>query len=237
MENNYQNAVLLADKQRELIQRAWDYLWKHPETGYKEWKSHAFLKAEYEKLGYTLVEAGDIPGFYAEIDTGRPGPTLLVMAELDALCVQSHPDADPETGAVHACGHCCQSAQVLGVAAALKEPGALEGLSGKIRLMEVPAEEAIEIAWREELRKKGTIRYFGGKQEFIARGMMDGIDLDTMIHSSSGITNRVGASPGQNGFLIKELTFKGRSVHAAGPTKGINALYAATQAHWKSRRL
>lgn len=230
MEKQYAQAVALADKQRELINRTWQYLWKNPETGYKEWKSHAYLKAEFEKLGYTLTEAGDIPGFYTEIDTGRPGPTLLIMAELDALCVASHPDCDPETKAVHACGHCCQSAGLIGVAAALKEPGALDGLCGKIRLMEVPAEEAIEISFREQLRKEGKIRYFGGKQEFVARGMMDGVDLDTMIHSSSGIKSRVSASPGANGFLIKELAFKGRSVHASGPSKGINALYAATQA-------
>ena len=204
---------------------------KNPETGYKEWKSHAYLKNVFEKLGYTLTEAGDIPGFYTEIDTGRPGPTLLIMAELDALCVATHPDCDPETKAVHACGHCCQSAGLVGVAAALKEPGALDGLCGKIRLMEVPAEEAIEIAYREDLRKQGKIRYFGGKQEFIARGMMDGVDLDTMVHSSSSTAgHRISATPGANGFLIKELTFKGRSVHAASPAKGINALYAANQA-------
>ena len=230
MSESCQVAIRQAEKQRELIFRAADWLWKHPETGYKEWQTHAFLKAEYEKLGYTLVEAGNIPGFYTEIDTGRPGPTVLIMAEMDALIVESHPSCDPETKAVHACGHCCQSAGLLGVAAALKEPGALDGLSGKIRLMEVPAEEAIEIDFREDLRKQGVIRYFGGKQEFLARGMMEGVDLTTLIHTSVRAAGTADATPGSNGFLLKSYTFRGKSAHAASPWSGVNALYAATQA-------
>ena len=48
--------------------------------------------------------------------------------------------ANKETGCVHACGHHCQSATLLGIAAVLKEPGALDGLCGSVRLMAVPAE-------------------------------------------------------------------------------------------------
>ena len=93
---------------RQLILDALDYIWKNPEPGYKEWKTHAYLEEAYAKLGYALVLAGDIPGFYTEIDTGRPGPTVAVFGELDSLVNAGHPDADPETGAVHCCGHCAQ---------------------------------------------------------------------------------------------------------------------------------
>ena len=55
--------------------------------------------------GYTLTKAGNIPGFYADLDTGRPGPKIAILGELDSLIVGNHPDADPETHAVHACGH------------------------------------------------------------------------------------------------------------------------------------
>ena len=115
--------IKAVEKNGALAKEALDYLWKNPETGYKEWKAHAYLTEKFRALGYELVEAGNIPGFYTDLDTGRPGPTVLVMGELDALICESHPDADPETGAVHSCGHCCQAAGLLGVAAALKEPG------------------------------------------------------------------------------------------------------------------
>ena len=160
----------MIEKHRQEMQDVLDFMWENPETGYREWKANAYLKEAYEKLGYQLVMAGDIPGFYTDLDTGRPGPKILILGELDSLICLEHPDADPETGAVHACGHCAQSAALLGLAAALKEPGALDGLSGSIRLCVVPAEELIETGFREELRKKGIIHYFGGKVEFLYRG-------------------------------------------------------------------
>ena len=112
------------EKHRELILAANEYIWKNPEPGYREWKTHAYLEEEFAKLGYELTLAGDIPGFTAEADTGREGPTVAVFGELDSLIVRTHPDADPQTGAVHACGHNAQCAALLGLAAALKEPGA-----------------------------------------------------------------------------------------------------------------
>ena len=107
-------------KHRTLMLDALDYIWKNPEPGYREWKTHAYLEEAFAKLGYELTLAGDIPGFTAEVDTGRPGPTIAVFGELDSLIVRTHPEADPETGAVHSCGHCCQAAALLGLAAALQ---------------------------------------------------------------------------------------------------------------------
>ena len=224
--------IQAVEKNGDLAKAALDYLWKHPETGYKEWKSHAFLKGEFEKLGYVLTEAGNIPGFYTDVDTGRPGPTILVMGELDSLVCDSHPDADPETGAVHACGHCCQGAGLLALAAALKEPGVLDGWCGRIRLMATPAEELIEVEFRESLRKQGIIKYYGGKVEFMYRGFMDGVDIGFMIHSTSNVGNHGGlVNKGSNGCITKTITFHGKSAHAGGaPHNGINALYAANQA-------
>ena len=73
------------DRHAELILSAFDYIWKNPETGYREWKTHRYLKDIFLSLGYELTEAGNIPGFCAEVDTGRPGPTVLVFGEMDAL--------------------------------------------------------------------------------------------------------------------------------------------------------
>ena len=77
--------------QREVMFSAADYIWKHPETGYREWKTHSLPGRGIQKLGYELVEAGNIPGFYTDIDTGKPGPKLLIMGELDSLIVSTHP--------------------------------------------------------------------------------------------------------------------------------------------------
>ena len=81
-----------------------DYLWAHPQTGYREWTASAYLAEAYCELGYTPTMAGDIPGFTADFDTGRPGPKIVVMGELDSLLCHDHPEADPETGAVHEIG-------------------------------------------------------------------------------------------------------------------------------------
>ncbi len=224
----YKQAV---EKHQDLILNALDYIWKNPETGYREWKTHAYLEEAFAKLGYELTLAGDIPGFAAQVDTGREGPTIAVFGEMDSLICATHPDADPQTGAVHACGHCAQAAALLGLAAALKEPGVLDEMCGKILLVAVPAEELIEVEYREELRSKGIIRYFGGKPEFMSRGLLDGVDMAIMVHtasigSSSGVMNL-----GSNGCIAKSICFEGASAHAGGsPHLGINALYAANTA-------
>ncbi len=220
------------EKHAELIYRAEAYIWEHPEPGYREWNTAAYLEERFEQLGYTLVRAGNIPGFYADLDTYRPGPKVAILGELDSLIVNGHPECDRKTGAVHACGHNCQSAILLGVAAALKEPGALDGLSGSIRLISVPAEELIELGYRNELRKKGIIRYYGGKVEFIARGYFDGVDMAMMIHTGNLPKGKaLEFNRGNNGCLVKNITYHGVSAHAGGsPEKGHNALYAANLA-------
>lgn len=220
------NAV---DKHRAMILAAQDYIWANPETGYREEKTTAYMENIFEALGYELVRAGDIPGFYTVLDTGRPGPEVLVLGELDALLCAEHPDADPKTGAVHCCGHSAQCAALLGVAAALKEPGVLENLCGRIRLCAVPAEELIEIEYRTQLKAQGVIRYFGGKSEFLYRGFFDGVDLAFMVHTTS-VKNGVSVKNGSVGCVAKRIIYKGVSAHAGGsPWLGTNALYAATQ--------
>lgn len=222
--------IAYVEKHRELILDALDYIWKNPETGYKEWKTHAYLEEAFAKLGYELTLAGDIPGFTALVDTGRPGPTIAVFGEMDSLVCATHPEADPETGAVHACGHCAQAAALLGLAAALKEPGALDEMCGKILLVAVPAEELIEVEYRKSLRDKGIIRYFGGKPEFMHRGLLDGVDMAIMVHTSSA-SYQAGINGGSNGCIAKTVCFEGVAAHAGGaPHNGVNALYAANLA-------
>lgn len=217
------NAV---EKNRELISDALKYIWANPETGYKEVKTSKYMEEVFISLGYDIIKAEDIPGFYTILDTGREGPELLILGELDSLICSDHPDADKETGAVHCCGHAAQCAALVGIAAALKEPGALDGMSGRIRLCAVPAEELIEIEYRTELKRQGIIKYMGGKPEFLYRGYFDGVDLAFMVHTTSG--DRFMVNVGNVGCVAKKIIYKGVSAHAGGaPWQGVNALYAA----------
>ena len=216
------NAV---EKHKQLILDAERWLWAHPETGYKEWESAKYITDVFEGLGYELTQAGDIPGFYTVLDTGRPGPNVLILAELDSVICPSHPECNPETGAVHACGHHAQGAALIGIAAALAEPGILDKFCGKIMLCSVPAEELLEIEFRAGLKEKGIIKYFGGKPEFMRRGYFDDIDVAFMVHTSTKFWVRSGSV----GCMAKKVTYKGKASHAGGsPWAGKNALYAAT---------
>ena len=214
------------EKNRQAILDTERYVWAHPETGFKEWETQKYLAKVFEDAGYELTYAGNIPGFYTDIDTGRPGPKILIMGEMDALGAPNHVECT--NGNAHACGHNVQCAALVGTALALKEPGALDNLCGSIRLMAVPAEELIEIAYRENLRKQGIIRYMGGKVEFLYRGYMDGCDISYMVHSSVNQSHDFYLAEGCNGCLAKEIIYEGVASHAGGsPHKGINALYAA----------
>ena len=216
------------EKNKQLILDTLDFVWKNPETGYREVKTSKYMADAFRALGYELTMAEGITGFYTIIDTGRPGPELLIMGELDSLICADHPESDPETGAVHCCGHAAQCAALIGIAAALKEPGVLDGLSGRIRLCAVPAEELIEIEYRTKLKKEGKIKYFGGKPEFLYRGYFDGVDLAFMVHTTTG--ENFSILQGNVGCIAKKITYKGKSAHAGGaPQNGCNALYAATQ--------
>ena len=227
MTDRQQQLVKNVDAHKQMILDAERWLWAHPQTGYTEWEAHNYLVEKFEALGYTLTLAGNIPGFYTDIDTGKPGPKLCIMGELDALDIANHPES--VNGMTHCCGHHGQVAALLGIAAAMKEPGALDGLSGSIRLMAVPAEEMIQLAFREELRKQGVIGYMGGKVEFMSRGYFDDVDISMMVHganSGDDIDFRCGV--GNNGCMAKTIKFKGKSSHAGGaPHLGINAQYAA----------
>ena len=229
-----ENIIKAVDGKRNMILRAERDLWSMPELGFKEWRSSAYMAERFGELGYEVKTAGDIPGFYTVVDTGKDGPEVLLLCELDGVICPSHEDADPETGAVHACGHNTQCAAMLGVAAALKDEEVLSGLCGRIRLCVVPAEECLDIEYRQGLRDAGVIRYLGGKSEFLSRGYFDGVDLAFMVHMSTGATSSgayVSLGGRSLGFVTKRVTFKGKTAHAsAAPWLGKNALYAATTA-------
>lgn len=217
--------ISTVNKYRNLILETEEFVWEHAETGYKEFETSNFLAKQFEKLGYKLNYADGITGFYTRIETGKVGPEILILAELDSIICQTHKSANSTTGAVHSCGHNAQCAALVGIAAALTEPEIKEKLCGNIRLCVVPAEELLEIEYRKKLKEQGIIKYFGGKCEFLHRGYFDGVDIAFMVHTSSYFH----VMKGGVGCLVKNVIYKGVASHAGGsPWNGKNALYAAT---------
>ncbi len=224
----FKKILALAEENRKTILDAFFYIKENPETGFREVRTSKYMQSAFEKLGYRVVTANNIPGFYTVIDTGIEGPEILVLGEMDALICKEHPESDKITGAVHNCGHNAQCAALLGLAAILKDKDVLSSLCGKIRLCAVPAEEGIETEYREGLQKQGIIEYLNGKTEFLHRGYFDNVDMAFMVHTTEHSDFRV--TMGNVGFITKKATYKGRAAHAgARPWNGINALYAATQ--------
>ena len=202
----------------------------NPEPGFREFKTAKTVAGAFQRLGIPYKEGIGITGLRGDLSGGSEGPTVAVMGELDSLKVLGHPHADPDTTAAHACGHHCQIGMMLGVAVALQAEGVMESLSGRIALMAVPAEEYIEVEYRDDLRREGKLEFIGGKPEFIRLGAMDDVDLAMMTHTSSGDADAGGIAFGgtNNGMVAKRIRFLGRASHAGGaPHMGVNALNAA----------
>lgn len=204
-----------------------------PETGFNEHKTAAFVQERLQGLGFVVETGIARTGMKAVLRGANPGPTIAVIAELDALRVPTHPGADPETGAAHACGHHAQIGSMLGVATALSAPEFKNALSGNIAFIITPAEEFIEIQDRLALKESGELEFLSGKQEMIRLGAFDDVDMAMMVHTSAG-NGDAGLSIGgtSNAHVSHQVRYIGRSSHAGGaPDQGVNALQAAMLAN------
>ena len=161
-----------------------------------------------------------------------PGPSVAILGELDSLLVHQHPNADPDTGAAHACGHNAQIGMMLGAVVGLTSSDVLPGLSGSIVPFAVPAEEFVEVEERLALREQGKLEFLGGKQELIRRGDFDDVDLAMMCHTASDMGERMFSVGGtSNGHMVKFVRYTGRGAPAgSAPHEGVNALNAANLA-------
>jgi amidohydrolase len=205
---------------------------ENPEPGFKEFKTSRLVVERFREMGIPSQDGLAITGVKGVLNGGDDGPTVGIFGELDSLIVPDHPHADKETGAAHACGHHCQIAMLLGAARGLSAPDVLPHLAGSVALMAVPAEEYIEIEYRNGLRKQGKLEFLGGKPEFIRLGVLDDVEMAMMCHTASDLGERkLAVSSTNNGTVAKQIQFLGRSAHAGGsPHMGINALNAAALA-------
>ena len=211
------------DAQREKIIAIGEWTLRHPETAFREYRTSAMVNAFFRSLHLPVRAGLGGTGCRADLRGTFPGPTVALLGELDAIILPEHPCADATTGAAHACGHHAQVAALLGSALGLTAIPA-ESLHGNVALIAVPAEEHHPADYYRELLGAGRITRTSGKQQLIAEGVFDDVDISMMIHSGDADFT----PSGFNGFVIKKLVFKGRSAHAGlNPESGVNALAMA----------
>lgn len=217
------------DANKETIIALGEALYARPELGYRETFASAKVSEFFKKIGFHVEDKIALTGIKALPPIQNPGPVISILGELDAIVCSEHPDADLPTGAVHACGHHIQVAAMAGVALGLREAEAFSHLGGTVQFIAVPAEEFVEMAFRSKLKAEDKITWFGGKQEMIKKGDFDTTDIAMMAHAldlGPRPATLIGATG--NGFVGKDIQFKGRASHAgAAPHEGVNALNAA----------
>lgn len=169
-----------------------------PEIGNEEFFASAQLTAllREENFEVETAVAGHETAFFAQFDSGKPGPTIAYLAEYDAL-----------PGIGHACGH-----NIIGttsVAAAIALSKELEHTGGKVVVLGTPAEEG---------GPNGS-----AKGSFVRHGFLEDVDVALMAHPSgkTGVTsNSLAVDPLDFKFYGKPAHASG------SPEEGINALDA-----------
>ncbi len=191
------------------------HLHQNPETALQEIKTTAFLKKELRRLGLALWTLKIPTGVVAELKGGRPGPTVAIRSDIDALPVTEQtglPYASNTVGKMHACGHDMHMAIVLGTAALLAERR--KELKGTVRFLFQPAEEAPP----------------GGATLLVKEGVLRGVDAIFGLHVDPSIpVGKIGLCDGpmMAGVLDFDISITGRGSHAARPHLGVDAVVAA----------
>ncbi|MCQ4923139.1 amidohydrolase [Tissierella carlieri] len=216
------------EENRSLIFDIGRKVYQNPELGYKEFETTKLVKEFFKnELNLNVVDNIAYTGCKAQINEDKSGPKIAVLGELDGIVCNGHQDA-LDSGASHTCGHNVQIAGMLAVAIGLIKSDVYKELDGKIDFIATPAEEFVELDYRNKLKEKGIIKYFGGKQELIRNGTFDDVDISIMFHVLDTGDKKVLVGPVSNGFIGKDVRFIGREAHAGNAQhKGVNALNAA----------
>lgn len=222
----------ILDKQLESIINLCEDIYKHPELGYKEFNTRKKVIDVLEKACIPYRDCA-YTGILSEIDSGKEGPHIALICELDAVPTLNHPYANKDDNAAHTCGHYAQIGVMLSLFVALKEANTLDKLCGKVTLVVTPAEEFCDMDYRKNLIKEGKISHPSGKQEMISLGIFDDVDIVLSCHAMGLDMEKYHAEigAGLNGFIGKRVIFYGKAAHAgSNPAGGVNALNAANLA-------
>ena len=114
---------------------------RHPELMYEEFETSKLVQKTLSDLDITFEKDIAITGVVGIVGNGN-GPCIALRADMDALPIHEETDIDFKSnidGKMHACGHDCHTAMLLGAARLLKENE--EEINGTIKLIFQPAEE------------------------------------------------------------------------------------------------
>jgi len=188
-------------------------LHRHPEASMQEFRTTDKICEALDAMGipYRRTEP---TGCIAEIKGGKPGKTIALRADIDALSITEKtglPFASEVDGMMHACGHDTHAAMLIGAAKVLNSMK--DELCGNVRLLFQPAEEIAE-----------------GAKVIVANGGAEGVDRVFAIHiaaqapAGSVVMCPGGTCAAADIFKIKVV---GKACHGAAPDTGIDATVAA----------
>ncbi|HJA71965.1 MAG TPA: amidohydrolase [Candidatus Lachnoclostridium stercoravium] len=186
---------------------------RYPEVSGKEYRTCGRIAEELERAGIPYERTGET-GIVGTIRGSRPGRTVALRADMDALSVQELTEAPYRSqvpGVMHACGHDGHMAALLGAANILMQ---MRGeLCGNVRLFFEPAEET-----------------GGSLEQFEKAGWLEGLDGCFAIHIWSGLpVGKISCEAGARMAAtdLFQLTVRGKGGHASMPHEGVDALVAA----------
>jgi amidohydrolase len=208
----------LVKKQRDHIVGIRRQLHQIPEPAYTERKTSAAVADHLKRAGLEVRTGVAQYGVVGLLRTGKPGPTLMIRADMDALPVTEQTGlsfSSTHAGAMHACGHDAHMAMVLGSALILSQMK--DSLKGNIKFIFQPAEEGP-----------------GGAKPMIDEGVMENPTVDYAVgcHLWPGSPEgTIGVKAGtimaaMNRFDIRILGSQG---HGAMPHLCVDALEVGTQ--------
>ncbi|MHD0398505.1 amidohydrolase [Staphylococcus simulans] len=190
------------------------YLHAHPELSFKEVETPKYIADFYKDKDCEVeTNVGD-NGVKVTIDSGKPGKTIAIRADFDALPIEEAtglPFASENPGVMHACGHDAHTAYMLILAETLIEMK--DQWSGKVVVIHQPAEEMPP----------------GGAIGMIKDGVLDGVDRVLGVHVMSNgergtIYYREGHVQTARGYF--KLVIHGQSGHGSSPHEANDAIVA-----------
>ncbi len=189
---------------------------RRPELGNAEEETAALIVGVLEELGWAVARPVGT-SVMATLEGARPGSTVALRADMDALRIQEEtglPFASEIPGVMHACGHDFHTAGLLGAAMVLT--GHRPTMKGRVRLLFQPDEEGS-----------------GGAARMIAAGCLDGVDAVFGAHVDPDLpAGTVGFKYGKMYAAsdVFRVVVRGEGCHGASPEAGIDAIAIAAQA-------
>jgi amidohydrolase len=187
----------------------------YPELSKREVRTTEHIVSELHAMGIAVQTFANCTGCVGVIRGTGSGKTVMLRADMDALPIdepQNKPYASRNPGVMHACGHDCHMAMLLGAAKILS--ARRDELDGTVKLL---------FQWAEETGDNAVI--------YVENGALD--DVDAVFGMHVWLAMDAGLANFQDGERMASsdrfaITVKGRSARAAAPHEGKDAIMAAS---------